>query len=656
MPTKNGAKEDSVTMKSKKLTKVLALSFLGIFALTGCDEVYATPGDYEAQLVDVTKTGYGDDLHNNIASVVYDAIHDAGVGQDVLDQILYLYSVSAFGPYDGKVVINGKKVSEMENTITLQQAATDPTKIDDFVRSHKAYWDKGTNGRTDANTPAAISDSEKERVITRYNSVNERIAEEMYNKINNDSYKDMHVFSELTFVKSLRASLENVENPADHTAGDFHKAQILPAYEPKDVFGNADKGFDGYLHRSYYDSDSNNYIVDKIVPTIYRQLLAEQYVLDETYNTLGRSYARSVNIIKFNYNENNPSAAYSLAKELATEINDPNYKDHYIYNELKDDLLERFKEYSKAQIGVVGAVGTEAAILNGAKIYKHVYSAYEESLDLDDDLSTYFPGTDYGDTAKKYTKMIDIKTNGVSSDLESTFSNNGQYSFYVGLQQEKMTLEEKDYTTNGWYIKNGGLTDLPDSIRSRLFNIGVATGVKEDTTEKAAYERTYNTTKNEWEAPSVENSYVCRINGHNFLKTASRVKGDPIDLDILHYDTSSKCYYIVEILDAVSSSKLSINGSHNYETTVGAKEMQRIVDEVCKIVGKSESYSTLATKKCLKEMAIEYHDESVYDYFKTNYPELFDSDAEAADTSSEDTSDSTTPASSETPASDSSAE
>ena len=56
--------------------------------------------------------------------------------------------------------------------------------------------------------------------------------------------------------------------------------------------------------------------------------------------------------------------------------------------------------------------------------------------------------------------------------------------------------------------------------------------------------------------------------------------------------------------------------------------MQEIINEVAKIIGKGESYSTLATKKYLKAMSIEYHDESVYDYFKTNYPELFDSDAE----------------------------
>ena len=46
-----------------------------------------------------------------------------------------------------------------------------------------------------------------------------------------------------------------------------------------------------------------------------------RYLLEETYNTLGRSYARKVNIIKFTNNENYPNAAYYLAKELVGEIN-----------------------------------------------------------------------------------------------------------------------------------------------------------------------------------------------------------------------------------------------------------------------------------------------------------------------------------------------
>ena len=61
-----------------------------------------------------------------------------------------------------------------------------------------------------------------------------------------------------------------------------------------------------------------------------------------------------------------------------------------------------------------------------------------------------------------------------------------QMSFYskeVGKQIKTNEILGNDHTENGWYIKNGGLTNLPDSIRNRLFNIGVANAVKEETKE-----------------------------------------------------------------------------------------------------------------------------------------------------------------------------
>ena len=602
-------------MKTNKLPKVLALSILGIFALTGCDEIVAKPTQYEEPLV-TTPASFQEEVYNNIASVVYDSIHESGIGSDVLNQVLYLYAVNVFGPYNGNVVVNNAKIGDSQ--ITLSQAANDPTKIDAFVQAHKAYWDAS---RTDGS--AAASDSEKKRVQAKANTIEDRIAEAMYDKISSGSYSDRHMFSETKFLKSLRGSLESVANPADVTP--YAPQMILPEIEPEDVF---DEGV-GYLHREFYDSDTNLYVVDEIVPGIYTQLLAEQYLLDETYNTLGRSYARQVNIVKFNNNDEYPNTAYYLAKELVNEINAAP-ADYAIGKIATEGLLNRFKQYSNAQVGVIGELGDLAMILDGAGIEKGVISTGDEELNkkLKEELGDFYLGTSYGDLARKYVRMNDLAHYGVTSEYEDSFTNSGAYPRYVGLEEQTKALLENDYTTTGWYVKNGGLTDLPESIRSRLFNIGVATGVKDAADEKAASERTY--ADGAWKEAENENAYVCRINGHYYLKTASRVKGDSIENDILHYDANSKSYYIIEIEQAVSSSKLSKTSERNYSHTISEEKMQEIINEVAKIVGKGESYTTLATKKYLKAMDIEYHDETVYDYFKTNYPELFDSDAESS--------------------------
>ena len=605
-------------MKTNKLPKVLVLSVLGLFALTGCDDIVAKPTQYEEPLV-TTPASFEEEVYNNIASVVYDSIHDAGVGGDVLNEVLYLYAVNAFGPYNGNVVVNNSKVGDSQ--ITLSQFAKegyDAAKMDAFVQSHKAYWDES---RTDAS--AGASESEKKRVEAKAKTVEDRIAEEMYNKISSGSYTDRHEFSEAQFLKSLRGSLESVSNPAEVTT--YGPRQILPAVEPEDVF-NPDFG---YLHREFYDSDANSYVVDEIVPSIYRQLLAEEYLLEETYNTLGRSYARQVNIIKFTNNDNYPNTGYYLAKELVKEINQA--PETYATGKIATEgLLNRFKQYSNAQIGVIGALGDEATILTGAGIELGTISTeIPEHDQLVEELGTFYLGTSYGDLAEKYVRMIDVKHNGVNSDYEESFTNSGAYPRYVGLEEQRKGLLEIDNTTTGWYVKNGGLTDLPESIRSRLFNIGVATGVKDTEEEKAASSRTY--ADGAWKEAENENAYVCRINGHYYLKTASRVKGDSIENDILHYDADSKTYYVIEIEQAVSSSKLSKTSERNYAHTISEEKMQEIINEVAKIVGKGESYSTLATKKYLKAMDISYHDQSVYDYFETNYPELFDSDAETSE-------------------------
>ena len=204
-------------------------------------------------------------------------------------------------------------------------------------------------------------------------------------------------------------------------------------------------------------------------------------------------------------------------------------------------------------------------------------------------------------------------------------------------------LDENDATTNGWFVKNGGLTDLPEAIRSRLFNIGVATGVLDKESEKtdAANNRSYDETSDKWVEAANEKGYVCRINGHYYLKKASRVGDEKINYDILHYDSSSKAYYIIEIKQAASSSKLSKTGDRNYAHLINEETMQEIVNEVTKIVAKGETYSTLATKKYLKAMGIQYHDQSVYDYFKSNYPELFGDDEDSSSDTSESTSETT---------------
>ena len=590
-------------MPSKKSLKIFGLSAVALLGLTACGgTITAHPSTYKAELI--ASTEYTDKIYNNVASVVYDAVEKNGIGSDVLNEILYLYAVTTFGPYDATVKAAGVPVALGQ--ITLSEAAADQTKIAAFIKAHKVYWDSDRRDET-----ADVTETEKARVITKVSTIKERIAEKMYNKISGGSYSDRHIFSEAKFLKELRKNFYNVADPDTAGTDNLYTGTITPDVEPKDVFVN-DQGI-GYLHLKNYMDEANTYIVDEIMPEIYREFLNELYVLEESESALRNSIARNVNIIEIKYNENYPNASYYLADTLVKELNNP---DHPV-----EDVLKRFKDYSKAYLGTT-IDSTTSEILNEAG--KNIPETDDKAFTYNYTggvVGSYYTGTEYGDLAKKYIKMIEAKT--VDTSAENSFTSSGVYPTYVGLDLKKKELDEKDYVTSGWFIKNGGLASLPSAIRERLFNIAVGTSVKETEADREKASRKY--VDGHWEEAEGEStSYIVRVNGHNYLKKDVRVKGERIENDILHYDSSSKSYYIIEVLEATTTSKLNPASSYSYTRTRGADVMERIINEANHIVAAGGSYSSLSAKKYLKAMNIQYHDTDVYTYFVNNYPELFE--------------------------------
>ena len=92
---------------------------------------------------------------------------------------------------------------------------------------------------------------------------------------------------------------------------------------------------------------------------------------------------------------------------------------------------------------------------------------------------------------------------------------------------------------------------------------------------------------------------------------------------MVFYDKDSSTFYIVQILEAASSSKLSKINENRYSVT-RPDDAETFVMEICEVVAEKDTYETLANKHWLDKAGILYHDQVVYDYFKTNYPELFD--------------------------------
>ena len=84
----------------KNVIKISAIALLSAFALTACnDEIIAKPTGYDENSPIVNING-DSDIYNNNFTDVYKSIRSGSIPADVLDQLLYQYSISVFGNYN----------------------------------------------------------------------------------------------------------------------------------------------------------------------------------------------------------------------------------------------------------------------------------------------------------------------------------------------------------------------------------------------------------------------------------------------------------------------------------------------------------------------------------------------------------------------------
>ncbi len=616
-------------MSNNRFKKILAVALLSTMGLVACgNEIKAKPSNYDDELVSFTDSN--DEIYHNLVSIIEDAYRDGSLASAVLDKVLYQYSVSVFGRYN--------RIAEPynlgEDEITLKEAAAsassaDKTKADTFIEKHKAFWT--TDSKGDRQTDDDSKAREYARVIAKWNTIEDRIARTFYGSISGGSYNnDRGYFSEKKFLAELRSQLHKVANPyaaSTVMTKESYKVVITPEVQEEDVFTTSVPTADSevtsttYLHRANYQDpkawdlaqveektdDTLTYVEDEIIPTIYRSLLVEQYLFDESYNNLGRSAARKVNIVAISENSNNVAGADYLMKYFVRNV--ISVKDANI-------TLANFKAVSEAAKGFIDNGSND--YLEGVMSIPAYAGAFpkETFTGYDGESYTYYKGTDYGDMMANFAKIKD-NINTTDASVESDFTGSYTYNAAVGKEMKENDIRKKDYTTDGWYIKSNGVGDLPDSIKSRLFNIGVANildnkdkkddvDVVRDRFESATYTVYPN-----------ESKLVAKINGKYYLKKASKQAGaDPMD-DILFYESGK--YYVIQIEEAVSGSKLA-KESTKYE----ADRKEEILNEVARIIADNDTYQTSSTKHWLEKAAIKYHDQKIYDYFKDNYPDLFD--------------------------------
>ena len=624
----NSRKEVCITiMRNNKVIKFAAIALLSAFALTACnDEIIAKPTGYDdnSPVVDLDK-----EVYNNNFKDIYDSIRDGNLASDVLDQLLYQYSVSVFGNYNK---VTAAKISNNQfGEITLKQAVNslsgDKADADKFIKAHSAYWTKNKSGHRvddsfkEVEDDAAPSPSEYARLENKWKTIEKRIAEKLYSAISGGSYSERNVFEEERYLRSLAVSIENNVIALNDTTKTF-KGVLTSAVEDYDVFNVQSEDIEGnldfILHRENYQSNAGlaeaedkdqdaTYVEDHLIPDIYRQLLVEQYILDESYDTLGRTSARHISVLNISKSSNYSKGAINL---MNTFVNDYIFKDGRT-----DDIdLDTFKIVSNAWIGAfmsdANYASSEEYALMSAAVPEYEVTG----------TNPYFQGTAYGDMMEEIEK---INNNPALSENESSYTGGNTYTVEVGKEIKIRELQLKDYTSTGWYVKSTGVSELPDSLKNQLFDINVANALNGEECVEYKYEGAAWTTNETDENRGSLINVVGKINGQYFLRNTTRIKGNPVQNDILFEDGGN--YYIVLVEDAIRSKNLD---KKNYQEATADEldKLETYINEIVQLVADNETYKTLSKKHWIEEMDLKYHDQKVYDYFKSNFPDLFEDD------------------------------
>lgn len=433
-----------------------------------------------------------------------------------------------------------------------------------------------------------LLESTEEADVALVEKINRRINSKMYDLIASGQFETRNLFSEERFAFSIEKQLYTLNREAnDPWVADF----IFPPRNTEDIESGV--VLDEAIHLEYYE----DFIQNNLLPKIYRELLVESYLIDQDYSSLGRSYARKVNYVALKVSTEYPEAVKYL---MDTFI------DQYILDENADPVAD-LELLARAWRGVGFDLDSDSP-------------EYQLLLDAGLAGGEAFPRTLYGEILQRYSKIVPENPLLTDKTIESEFTGNGQYTPEVGLEIRRNELSKRDFTTDGWHVKNGGLGSLPASIRDRIFNIGVANAIDRISDEV-----------NEDANPQTSD-FLRKINGVSYLIPQTFQQNDP--RNFLLYDANSTTYYIVQVLEAVNTTKMNASqtSTTNYDAIEGDEGEKRtlIAGEIAKILGVREASINASNLHWLKLAELSFHDQTIYDFFKERFPTLYDEESENA--------------------------
>ena len=574
-------------MANKKFSKFLAVSCLLACGLTACDDVEARPS---VNSDSKTLLAFTKEVFDNNYKSLNDSYH-GNIAAQALDNVLYTYAINVVGAYDATIAgTYAKKVTRDDaaidpaKIITLADVVADNSKLADFVKEHPAY---------------DVGDGAQNFVTARYNAMKDAAAKKMFSKISGAT--ENNKFNEYRLLVSLYEGdgKGKVVNP--YTMDDAAKAKanrdiiVKPSVKPEDVF-TVDIDGDKLLHEEFYGT----YIDDVIMPDIYRDALVQQYIFENQEKTLGSSSARKINYVAIKYDD--------LDEELYATKLVKTFVEKYLLTEKNTDTFTAFSTLSSIWNGEFikdnDPNGAENKMIADLGLNLNDLGVLA-SKTIDGTIYKYIKGSTYGDLVEDYAKL---NPNPSLSNASRDYTGGNKYIAKIGFELEAEKVGLEDHVTDGWFIKSSSeISSLPDNIKNRLFNLSVATGKNTDAAAVLAKE-------GETFKLSDGSKYIAKSGNNYFLRDNKLLINQKDYETVIFNDTSSHTYYIVNVEEAVSA---------NYMATDAAKNNYALRIDVASLLSSNDTNITLSKEHWLEKCDISFHDQSVYDYFVSNFPDLF---------------------------------
>lgn len=605
---------------SRATKKICLLSLAAVsLLLTSCNNSEIYPDLSNEVTVNDNSLLTRDDL-----VYIYEKLHDSSTtGSEVRDLILARYAVNLIGDFtlndSGEVVLNGYDDTD------------DSGKLE-YVKNHRVYWDKvetepGSNVY-EAQEPTSLTSTITDRVALIKNIVKTKIVETIFTEANDAAYKVDNYFYEYKYARvkyetsrigdfSEDLSVEGAKNIYDKEWEEDYSTS-LPENFPftnkilidntvttddiYSIIGTSNSTGAPVLHIGLY----SDYINRDIIPDILNTLLVEQYILDNQYTTLSRTQARKVNYVSISTDTTNINSARRLIETFVNQ---------YIVGADANEPID-FTVLQDAWIGNVFDFETNSVLVGKEAANSLLVDAQFELIENHDETdpllyegknTTYIDGkenhyfyrnTEYGNLMLNFAKINTDANDAISNEQQSSFTESNTYSVTEGFKIKNDELKTHDYTVNDWGTKDNGLNNLPTAIKDVLFKYNVSVDTPTNTNE------------------FIQSDYVVEESGHYYLKKQDAQSTQLIDSIVLRDSTT---FYIVEIEDAISQSKLSLN-SDAYTTI----EKEEIAREIGYTMASGDTYRNSAYLYYLEQLDIQYHDQSIYDYMLETYPDLFE--------------------------------